>query len=283
MLRIRDKELDKSSEEVLAALQRVVDGAMDYPAQVLAAKSAWDSKMGTKAKVAAFAAVRATLGTMCIGSIRCSYCEDSAADEVEHILPKNLFPQHSFKWSNYLFACGPCNGPKSNRYGTVNGDLVSEFIRGKNDPVVPPPPGQPGFIDPRTEDPFVFFEMDIGGTTPEGLVLEGTFELLPREDLSRRDHARALFTINVLGLNREVIRKARENAFGGFRARLVEYVHKKEVGASASTLQRLRTDILNTPHLSVFEDMRRQKDLLPEIADLFARAPEIMAWDVIPV
>lgn len=117
--------------------------------------------------------IRKNLATMCIGSVRCAYCEDSAADEVEHILPKNLFSQHSFKWSNYLFACGPCNGPKSNRYGTVNGVSVKEFTRSKKDPVVPPPVGQSGFIDPRTEDAFDFLEMDLGGTTPHGIVLEG--------------------------------------------------------------------------------------------------------------
>lgn len=282
MLRIKDKELDSPSAAVLSKLQEQVDGAADYPSQVLAAKLAWDSKTGTKAKAAAFNSIRTTLGTMCIGSVRCAYCEDSAADEVEHILPKNLFPQHTFEWSNYLFACGPCNGPKSNRYGTVDGDAVNEFIRGKSDPVVPPPVGQSGFIDPRTEDPFNFFEMDLGGRTPQGIVLVGTFEMLPREDLSGADYARADFTIKVLGLNREVIRFARENAFGGFRARMAEYVQKKEEGAGPDDLKILRRGILTTPHLSVFEEMRRQRDRLPEVANLVQCAPEILEWDILP-
>jgi hypothetical protein len=282
MLRIGNKELDAPSAAVLSALQSQVDVAADYPSQVLAAKLAWDNKTGTKARSAAFISIRTTLGTMCIGSVRCAYCEDSAADEVEHILPKNLFPEQSFRWSNYLFACGPCNGPKSNRYGTVDGEEVKEFIRGKNDPVVRPPAGQSGFIDPRTEDPFDFLEMDLGGTTPQGVVLAGTFQLLPREGLSGANHARAKFTIDVLGLNREVIRVARENAFGGFRARMVEYVQKKEAGAGADDLDKLRHGILTTPHLSVFEEMRHQRVLLPEVADLILRAPEMLGWAILP-
>lgn len=282
MLRIRNKELDAPSAAVIAELQSQIDGAADYPSQVLAAKLTWKSRTGTKARSAAFTSIRTTLGTMCIGSVRCAYCEDSAADEVEHILPKNLFPEQCFRWSNYLFACGPCNGPKNNRYGTVDGEEVKEFTRGKNDPVIRPPVGQSGFIDPRTEDPFYFFEMDLGGTTPQGVALAGTFELLPREDLSGPNNARAKFTIDVLGLNREVIRVARENAFGGFRARMVEYVQKKELGAGVDVLNKLRHGILTTPHLSVFEEMRRQRDLLPEVANLILRAPEMLDWAIFP-
>ena len=33
---------------------------------------------------------------MCAGAKRCMYCEDSAADEVEHHLPKNLYPEFVF-------------------------------------------------------------------------------------------------------------------------------------------------------------------------------------------
>jgi hypothetical protein len=35
-------------------------------------------------------------------------------DEAEHINPKDLYLERVFDWANYLYACGPCNGPKSN-------------------------------------------------------------------------------------------------------------------------------------------------------------------------
>lgn len=282
MLRIADRALDKPTVKTLAGLQKKIDDVGDYAGRVTAANAAWKAKTGSKAKAAAFASIRTTLEKMCVGSRRCAYCEDSAADEVEHIKPKNLFPQHSFQWANYLFACGPCNGPKSNRYGTVHGVVVTEFKRGKDDPVIPPPATQSGFIDPRTEDPFAFLEMDLGGTTPDGMVLEGTFELLPRDDLEPRKLARAAFTIDVLRLNREEIRKARQNAFTGFRSRIFEYVVKKEEGATAAALDNMRVGILTSPHLSVFEDMRLQRTRIPEINNLIGRAPEMLGWDVVP-
>ena len=223
-------------------------------------------------------AVRETLSRMCIGSVRCAYCEDSAGDEVEHILPKNLFPERTFAWPNYAFSCGPCNGPKGNRYGVVQGNSVQEFFRARNGPVDPPPAGQSGFINPRTEDPTRFLELDLGGTTPQGQVLRGTFRYLPRPGLSPLDRARTEFSCDVYGLNREIVRVARENAFGGFRARLREYVTEKRGGASSRRLREIRDDLLRTPHLTVFHEMRRQRSVLPQINAWLHEAPEAADW-----
>ncbi|WP_412563274.1 hypothetical protein [Thalassobius sp. MITS945101] len=283
MLKIQDRILDEISTAFLTEKQALIDSSGDYPKMVLTAKSEWEKKTNTNKGKAALKSIRETLGKMCVGSQRCAYCEDSAADEVEHIKPKNLFPEDTFRWSNYLFACGPCNGPKNDRYGTIDANQVIEFKRGRHDPVVRPPSNQSGFIDPRREDPFEFLELDLGGTTPNGDVLQGTFEMLARDDLTPAKKARAEFTISVLNLNREVIRKARETAFGGFRARMIEYVQKKENDEPEVTLEGLKLSILQTPHLSVFENMRRQRDCLPEVAGLIERAPEILTWDVVPV
>ncbi|UUL84079.1 HNH endonuclease family protein [Sphingomonas qomolangmaensis] len=282
MLKIAVRDLPESALKTLNAIQAIVDKPADYPARVAKAKSEWDAKISSNAKKDAFKTIRETLAKMCVGSARCSYCEDSLADEIEHIQPKNLFPEHAFVWGNYLFACGPCNGPKSNRYGVLNGTIVDEFMRGRNDAVVPPAAGVPGFIDPRTEDPFSFLEIDLGGVTPGGTRIQGTFDILPLDGLGEADLARATFTIDVLGLNREAIREARKNAFGGFSARMHQYVASKENEADAHELAHLETDLLKTPHLSVFEDIRRQRSLLPDLLDLFARAPEMLDWKVVP-
>lgn len=282
MLKIAEKTLAPAALATLKTIQDRIDGKADYPARVAAADAEWKAKLGSAAKKEAFATIRTTLAEMCVGSVRCTYCEDSLADEVEHIEPKNLFPHRAFLWANYLFACGPCNGPKSNRYGVVAGDQVDEFIRRRGDPIVPPAAGAAGLINPRSEDPFDFLELDIGGVAHDGSEIAGTFMLLPRDELVGAKRSRAKFTIDVLGLNREAIRAARENAFGGFRARIREYVAEKEAGRGASHLAKLREGILKTPHLSVFEDMRRQRFIHPELADFFARAPEILAWAVVP-
>ncbi len=278
MLKIRNKRLDPIARQTLAAMQRRINAAGSYADRVTKAKSEWEGKRSTAAGTAAISAVRATLSKMCIGSVRCAYCEDSAGDQVEHILPKNIFPERTFVWANYAFACSACNRPKSNRYGVVQGNAVSEFIRRRNGPIVRPPHGQTGFINPRNEDPTRFLELDLGGTTPLGQVLRGTFRYLTRRGLAPVDQARTEFTCAIYDLNREIVRAARENAFGGFRARLREYVQEKQDGASPARLREIRDDILRTAHLTVFHEMRRQRAVLPQIHALFNAAPEAMHW-----
>lgn len=282
MLKIANRPLSQDVVDVLAGLQDGVLQAPDYATQVEAAKVAWKAKTSTKVKEAAFKAIRDNLAKMSIGSVRCAYCEDSLADEIEHILPKTLFPEYAFVWANYLFACGPCNGPKSNRYGAVHGDAVVEFIRAAKDPIVAPEIGVHALIDPRTEDPLDFLDLDIGGTTPDGATIDGTFEFLPAYGLAPSDAARASYTIGVLGLNREVMRVARLNAFGGFRARLREYVAERAAGADDRRLTHLKRDLLATPHLTVFAEMRRQRATLPEIDALIRDAAEVIDWSLVP-
>ncbi|RDI18591.1 uncharacterized protein (TIGR02646 family) [Pseudacidovorax intermedius] len=278
MLSIRHKDLADETLEVLRHLQQEIDGEANYEAQVTKADVLWRARNSTKQSRAAFKVVRETLAEMCIGPVRCAYCEDSLADEVEHIRPKSLFPSLTFVWTNHCFACGPCNGPKRNRYGTIHAGRLIEFFRKRNAAVLPPPAGVSALIDPRTEDPTEFLELDLGGQLPNGELLDGTFEFLPRESIPEDKRLKAVFTIDVLGLNREVIRASRENAFGGFRARLTEYAVAFESGATEAQLDALKSDLLSTPHLTVFHEMRRQQEYLPEIRALFERAPVALDW-----
>ena len=179
-------------------------------------------------------------------------------------------------------ACGPCNRVKGSRYAVLNETTVAEYFRTPQEAVRPPPNGPAALINPRAEDPLDFLELDLGGTTPGGDELAATFEFLPSDAATPKAKERAKYSIAVLGLNREVIRVARENVSNGFRARLREYVHEKSKGAPRQRLDSLRNDLLSTPHLTVFAEMRRQKAYLPAIAPLFARAPEAEAWPLVP-
>lgn len=278
MLQISNRNLPDGTLKTLAELQAKVDAGADYATRVELAKSQWDAKASSKAKRAAFDSIKSNLDRMCVGPRRCAYCEDSLADEIEHILPKTLFPNATFRWSNYLYACGPCNGPKSNRYGVVAGGAVVEFIRKSGDRIDPPPGGPTACINPRQEDPMQLLDLDLGGQTPDGEVFDGTFNFMPAVGLNIDDLARAAFSIDVLGLNREVMRVARGNAFGGYRARLVEYRVAQENGGGEARLRRLRDDLLSTNHLTVFAEMRRQRAFLPEIDELFDAIPEAETW-----
>lgn len=282
MLRIVERQLPDHALVTLETLQEPINAEPDYASKVKAAKHAWVTKTSTRAKAEAFQAVRATLALMCVGPVRCAYCEDSLADEVEHIRPKNFFPENTFVWENYLFACGPCNGPKGSRYGVIANGQVEEFVRAPKDPVTPPPAGVPALIEPRIDDPLDFLELDLGGMTPNDIEVPATFNYLPKDTATDDAQARATFTIDVLGLNREVMRVARENAFGGFHARLRQYVLEKDNGARPARLNGLRDNLLSTPHLTVFAEMLRQQAYLPGVRALFARAPEAENWALIP-
>jgi hypothetical protein len=46
----------------------------------------------------------------------CSYCESPIFSHlhIEHRLPKSMFPEDAFSWSNFLLSCSTCNSAKGN-------------------------------------------------------------------------------------------------------------------------------------------------------------------------
>src|SRR2546426_12783509 len=114
MVQIEPVELPAHAKQALQRYQAEVDAESGYERRVEIA----DAKFKTynRKSNSAFEQIKDTLDAMCSGARRCMYCEDSAADEIEHHRPKNLYPELAFAWENYLYACGPCNGPKNNRF-----------------------------------------------------------------------------------------------------------------------------------------------------------------------
>jgi uncharacterized protein (TIGR02646 family) len=218
-----------------------------------------------------FVRVKEALDAMCSGARRCVYCEDNYADEVEHMRPKDVYPAQAFCWENYVYACGPCNGPKNNHFAVLDAAGVKHDVtpsRGDPDaPRVPPVPGDPMLLDPRVEDPMQYLVVDIV-----------TGAVVPMPGLDDRDRRRAEYTRDVLGMNDRRLPKARRDAFGSYRARLAEYVAKKEAGAAQEVLDALCTDLCGLAHPTVWAEVKRQHQAVPELADLFARAPEAVDW-----
>lgn len=287
MLRINGRDLDGEVSEVLSDMQRYVGSFQAYESQISEAKKLWGQRRSVRVYREAFSVIKSTLASMNGRLVRCAYCEDSMADEIEHIYPKDFFPELCFSWENYLLACGPCNGPKGNRFATIanESDSYQEFLRPQNSPIIRPPADPSAFINPREEDPLHFMELDLGGVVGNQ-TLTATYTIIPRVDVSARDMARADFTIDVLGLNREVIRFARENAYAGFKARIREYVDLRtsfgDLGSWSDdmreSLSKIKNDVLSTSHLTVFVEMQRQFEVLPDIYNLFVEAPEILDW-----
>ncbi|MGB1013491.1 MAG: hypothetical protein ACPG4T_05090 [Nannocystaceae bacterium] len=269
MLFIISHQLPKSAAKKLQLWQREVDALADYASRVAEGKRLFQSRNQTKNRT--FVEVRSTLEKMCHGARRCGYCEDSYADEVEHIKPKDLYPEVVFCWENYLYVCGPCNGPKGNQFAVFPKGAGQKTIvsRRPDAPVDPPVKGSPVFLDPRAENPLDYIILD----------LCGTFFFLPQAEKGTREYERADFTINTLRLNkREALVKARENAYSSYRARLREYCLDKKKGASQEKLDSRMRDLQASPHPTVWHEMKRQRDLHSELAELFAQVPEAVGW-----
>ncbi len=208
MLRIPKGELPTQTQNYLDGQQEKIDALLDYPARVKAGKALWDSKTNTKKGKERFDEVRAALARLCPGARRCHYCEDSAADEIEHLWPKNFYPDRVFRWGNYLYACGPCNGSsKVDRFAVFDErEERVDLVRGKNDPVVAPPAGDTVFVDPRREDPMDYLDLDLD---------TGIF--IPRSPKGSRNYLRAKYTIEVLKLNtRDYLKHARRSAYRSY-------------------------------------------------------------------
>jgi uncharacterized protein (TIGR02646 family) len=264
--RLPDLALSADDEAALTRLQRSVNRGRTFEARVESAKQKFSGK-----PAALFKRIRKSLALMSGDLVRCGYCEDSCADEVEHIRPKDFYPEQVFRWLNYLFSCGQCNGGKNNKYAVRDGagTIVDLPERRAIDGIVAPPEGDHVFIDPRREDPLDFLWLDITGGTFRFAVLDED------DDWSAR---RAKQTRDDLRLNREVLVKARENAFSGYEDRLAQYVARRDAGATPTQLSNRIRELKRSPHRTVWLEMKRQRNALPSIALLFQQAPEALDW-----
>ncbi len=248
-----------------------------YAKRVDAAQRLWDAKANTKANRAAFDEVKRLLEAACSGRRRCAYCEDSLADEIEHIWPKSLYPELAFAWANYLYACGPCNVAKGGGFAVFVNQLVTptSVARAPNAPVRKPIAGSPVFLDPRVDDPLQFLVVDVGSAFPTG-------RLLPRPGLTPKDDARAQYTIARLGLNqREALLQTRLDVF---RIALMALHHAAAAHAGtpqsppAGALASAKAVITHTPHRFVWEFMKRERAVLPAVNQLLNQVPQALLW-----
>jgi len=269
LIRLPNVAVPEETARKLREYQAEVDAKPSYAERVAEAKRQFSSR--NKATNAAFRVVRQRLDEMCSGARRCAYCEDSAADEVEHVRPKDLYPEHVFRWENYVYACGPCNGPKGNGFAVFESGTgqFRDVTRGRDDPIVPPVAGDEVLIDPRSEDPLDYMELD----------LVGTFMFLPAPGGDHRSTKRADYTIELLHLNdRDLLIAARREAYGSYFARLHMYRDRKLEGADNDELSRLAEEIRSMGHSTVWQEMKRQREFHEELTRLFDDVPESLAW-----
>lgn len=231
MIQLPAKNLSRETNALLSKYQADVDAKPGFAGRVeLAARK---FKQANRRRSVAFTEVKTVLNAMCMGARRCMYCEDSAADEVEHHHPKDFYPEYVFVWWNYLYACGPCNGTKNSRFALFKDEAVVELIRRRGEPSTPPFKGKAVLLHPRTENPLDYLMLDIAG---------GTFLFVPKTSAPSREFSRAEYTIRILRLNdRDYLPAARREAYESYKARVGAYglLRNRGVGdASLDTLVR---------------------------------------------
>jgi uncharacterized protein (TIGR02646 family) len=269
MIHLPNISLPRSTEKQLAGYQLKIDSLVDYEVQVREAKRLF--RLYNKSKNAAFKVVRSKLVKICSGARRCCYCEDSFANQVEHIKPKDLYPEETFLWKNYVYACSRCNGPKNNKFAvfsSATGLFVDVTPARKAKPRVRPEEGSQVLINPRWEDPLAFMALD----------LNNTFRFVPIKPAGSKDYERAKYTIEVLGLNaKDPLTKAREEAFLSYKSRLSDYIKLRDEGASKRKLDHFVKALKNMQHPTIWQEMKRQRKLR-SLSKLFDQAPESLTW-----
>lgn len=266
------RELTLEERATLDGLQAEIDAIASYEDRVRAAtnhayapKKMWSSARLGSAK-AALEDARPPRG-------RCVFCEQDTGNEVEHVLPRALHPGLTYVFNNLVMVCGPCNKRKGARHAIVNdrGDDWETVTRGRNDPVVPPKAGLSAFINPHEDDPSALIELDILGDS---------FLLRARETCTPAQQVRVKWTVDeCLELNVAVsLTFARRLVYGDYLKRLSEYIVERDKGALTPRLDRLRRELLSLNHPTVWNEMKRQHGAIPELAELFLKAPEALSW-----
>lgn len=265
MIQLVRPPLSTKATEKLAAYQKNVNEQPDFSAQVVFAKADFPKKNVLTNRT--FNEVKQKLLEMSTGAERCHYCEDSKADEVEHLLPKDVYPNICFDWNNYFYACGNCNGPKNNKCAII--EEATGGILHISTPTTPPI-GTPAIIDPTRENPLDFFLLDLQN---------GSFHFSELPDLGTIDYLRARYTLEILRLNkRAFLGKARKEAFQNYKARLTEYIIERNQGASSQQIDNIVLGIKEAGHPTVWQEMKRQSQFIPALKTLFDQAQEALTW-----
>jgi hypothetical protein len=183
--------------------------------------------------------------------------------------PKVFYPGLVLWFENFVYVCGACNRIKSVRLAVLNrAGVLIEHVRERNAPPKPPPPGRQVMLNPRREDATQWLILD----------LLNTFEFVPSASLNSIEKIRANYLLDVLPLNDDVLIAARREVHDNYRARMVEYIVRRNEGASHDDLRTLMQALQGMQHPTVWFEIKRQAPHLREWKSLFAQAPEALAW-----
>jgi len=195
----------------------------------------------------AFDEIRQRLRAMATGLDRCMYCEDNEGTDIDHFWPQARYPERSFRWNNYLWACSHCN---SNQ---------------KRDQFPLDASGNPLLVDPTVDEP-----LDHLAFSP------ATGEYLPLTSKGQP-------TIAVFGLSRANLVRGRSIAWTALQALLLLYAQRK--AADDPKAARIEHDVRAHPFAGVFVALLRIAAspaaailIEPRCLEVLAAHPEILTW-----
>lgn len=293
MLQLKNNNLTLATQQHLNKRQADINGRPAFIDKSGRAGTLWDGKTGSQAGKAAFEEIKNTLIAMCVGVELCNYCEQSEASDIEHILPKSLFPAHAFEWENYLLACKKCNTThKLDAIDVFDPDGSTNAIRVASGSE--PPTHDVAFVHPRRVDPMDFMDLNFD---------DFLFYARPPHAPNTRGFVMVEKTLDILELNnRPTLVNYRRSAFHNYKRMLREFVETNQAttydeleqavtgnpqvdrqspfeAEKQRILDGLRTSILTHEHPTVWREMIRQRNNLPQpIQQLFHDAPEALIW-----
>ncbi len=294
MVQLHSKTLSLATQQHLNDCQQDVDTQPNQQAKVQRANNLWQNKHSGNGQEA-FDEIRETLDSMHARSGVCQYCEWNEISPIEHFFPKKHFPEKAFVWENYLRICHNCNGSeyKHDKFAVFLPDGIVFHLPITRGTYHVPPSSDHVLINPRTEDPAQFLNIDLA-----------TGSILQKLNATPREFEKANYTRNLLGLNtRDVLLRGRKKAAQNYFSKLEKYVRvcavadflelnvaiSNHFGLSLdvnknfeSEKERLKThlknDILDDPFPFVWAEMKRQQNIRPNLQILFRLVPEALLW-----
>ncbi|MCE7922998.1 MAG: hypothetical protein DYG98_08060 [Haliscomenobacteraceae bacterium CHB4] len=292
MRRLLSKTLSSDTSRYLDEEQAKIDGAPNFREQVTLAKSLWEHKNAN-----VFREIREKLSELCPAPGICCYCESSHWRDIEHVSSKRVFPHKTFVWENYVPVCPRCNSDfKKHKTWVFNpaGSADTSDITPKRNVFDPPLSTDEVFINPRQETPQDLFFLQL---------LPQTFVFLPvSDDPNAREYKRTEFTCNeVLKLNREELRKSREAAAQDYLALIRAYrdvcaadnfdsldiatlgipaANRTQtfIGEKERIKYHIRSQFGQRRHPTVWSEMKRWRNNLPNFNELLMQFPEALTW-----
>lgn len=232
--------LSARAQEMLARRTEYIVRAQD---PLRAARESWK-----KRRAAAFQDIRHSLLQMARGRERCMYCEDSAGTDIEHFYPKAIYPERTFDWTNYLWACSSCNSNFKRAQFPLDGTQ------------------QPLLIDPATDDPTQHLTLSFS----TGRFVAET----PRGEAS----------IEVFGLQREILVSGRRHAWIVLGAVLPRYCDVRDNGEHErarefiEVVEKASFGGVLAFALSAMERPNARAVLGDQFVESVAACPEVLGW-----